>query len=373
MYNELDKFEPVAKIVVIGVGGAGNNAVNRMIDENINSVEFYVANTDKQTLALSKAPNKIILGEKLTGGLGAGGDPEIGKKAATESADEIKSILEGKDMLFIAAGMGGGTGTGAAPVIAGIAKEMGILTVAVVTRPFTFEGTEKIEFSIYGINELSKVADSIIIESNDKLQLICGNMSVTKTFEESDSVLARCVKTVTDIILTPFLMNVDFADVKNVLKDSGIALIGYGIGTGANKCKEAVENAVNSPLLETGISGARRALCTISFGPQVIFNDVTETIALIKKCANQNVNLKFAINKNPALSDDIIVSIIASDYENAQEILNQNSKPMDIFNTIVKDEKPKDEQEVAEEEETVVTSDDVIPSFLDNDEDDILY
>ena len=198
-------------------------------------------------------------------------------------------------------------------------------------------------------------------------------MSVTKTFEESDSVLARCVKTVTDIILTPFLMNVDFADVKNVLKDSGIALIGYGIGTGANKCKEAVENAVNSPLLETGISGARRALCTISFGPQVIFNDVTETIALIKKCANQNVNLKFAINKNPALSDDIIVSIIASDYENAQEILNQNSKPMDIFNTIAKDEKPKDEQEIAEEEETVVTSDDVIPSFLDNDEDDILY
>ncbi|MEG0977734.1 MAG: cell division protein FtsZ [Bacilli bacterium] len=367
MYDDLDKFEPVAKIVVIGVGGAGNNAVNRMIEDNINSVEFYVANTDKQTLALSKAPNKIILGENLTGGLGAGGLPEIGKKAANESKEEIKKILEGKDMLFIAAGMGGGTGTGAAPVIAQIAKELGLLTVAVVTRPFSFEGNTKIEYSIFGINELSKVVDSIIIESNDKLLLIGGNMTVSKAFEESDAVLARCVKTVTDMILTPFLMNIDFADVKNVLKESGIALIGYGTGSGEGKCKEAVENAINSPLLETGINGARRAICAITFGPQIIMNEINEVINLLKKYSDQELNMKFALSKNPALGDDIIVSIIASDYENAHEILNQNSKSFDFSS--IKENKSEDNSSVEEEESNEVSTEDILPNFLEDDED----
>lgn len=359
MYEDLDKFEPVVKIAVIGIGGAGNNAVNRMIDDDIDSVEFYVANTDKQSLAMSKAPYKIILGKSLTNGLGAGGNPSVGKEAAEESEEEIRTILDGKDMLFIAAGMGGGTGTGGAPVIARIAKEMGILTIAVVTRPFSFEGNQKVCYSVQGIQELADIVDSIIIVSNDKLLLMNGNLSVSNAFEESDSVLARSVKTVTDMILTPYLMNLDFADVKNTLSSSGIALIGYGSGSGENKVDEAVENAINSPLLETGIVGARKALCGITLGPNVTLTDVHNTIAKINRMACKDLDLKFALSKNPALDDSIIVSIIASDFENAKEILNSSNKPS--FDPLNKDinEYNDDTNKVEEEEE-----EDILPDFL---------
>jgi cell division protein FtsZ len=365
MYKDLDKFEPVAKIIVIGVGGAGNNAVNRMIDENISNVEFYVANTDKQALSISKAPHKIILGENLTAGLGAGGAPEIGRKATEESLDEIKEILKDKDMLFIACGEGGGTGTGGAPVIAAAAKEMGILTVAIVTRPFFFEGQQKIAYSVQGINELSKVVDSLIIVSNDKLLLYGGNESIINAFSEADSVLARSVKTVTDIILTPYLINLDFADVRNVLKDSGVALIGYGMGSGANKAEDAAENALNSPLLETGIGGAKKCLLAVTCGPQVTLNDVQKSVNKIKSIAGTDIDLKVAINKNPALGDDILISIIAADFENADDILNGKAYHYN----------PEDaEKIVTKPAETVKNDDnqdnDIIPDFLKDSDDD---
>src|SRR5574344_2118735 len=251
---DLDNYEPVARIVVIGVGGAGNNAVNRMIDENISSVEFYVMNTDKQALSTSKARNRLVLGEALTGGLGAGGEPEVGKEAAQQSIEDIRKIVKGANMVFIAAGMGGGTGTGAAPVIAQVAKDEGALTVAIVTRPFSFEGKRRVANSVEGLNELKDAVDSIIIVSNDKLLMCSGTAPIGQAFSESDRVLAQSVKTVTDLILMPAIINLDFADVKNTLKDSGISLIGFGMGSGPNKAMEAAQNAISSPLLEASIN-----------------------------------------------------------------------------------------------------------------------
>ena len=222
---DLDNFEPAAKIVVIGVGGAGNNAVNRMIDEEISNVDFYVANTDKQALASSKANNRIILGEALTGGLGAGGEPEMGEQAAEASADDIREIVKDANMVFVAAGMGGGTGTGAAPVVARIAKEAGALVIAIVTRPFTFEGKKKTVYSIDGLNKLKSCVDSLIVVSNDKLLITNGNTPIGEAFNASDKVLAQSVKTVVNLILLPAVINLDFADVRNTLKDSGVGLI----------------------------------------------------------------------------------------------------------------------------------------------------
>jgi cell division protein FtsZ len=233
--NDLDNFEPVARIVVIGVGGAGNNAVNRMIDDDIQNVEFYVANTDKQALATSKASHRLVLGESVTKGLGAGGDPSIGKEAAVQSTEDIRKIVKGADMVFIAAGMGKGTGTGAAPVVASIAKEEGALTIAIVTRPFTFEGKQRIANSVEGLSELKDAVDSIIIVSNDKLLMSSGNVPISQAFQESDRVLAQSVKTVADLILVPAQINLDFADVRSTLKGAGIALIGFGKGQGRTK------------------------------------------------------------------------------------------------------------------------------------------
>lgn len=368
MYTEeLDNFEPVAKIVVIGIGGAGNNAVNRMIDENVNGVTFYVANTDKQALALSKTPNRIILGQDTTNGLGAGGDPKVGKKAAEESLPEIKEIIKDSNMVFIAAGMGGGTGTGAAPVIAKAAKDMGILTVAIVTRPFSFEGNAKTKIAIEGINELSNAVDSIIVVSNDRLIMYEGNNTVNNAFAIADSVLARSVKTVTDIIITPYLMNLDFSDVDKVLRDSKVALIGYGEGSGENKSVQAAESALSCPLLETGILGARRCLCGITYGPNVIFKEINNTISKINSMAGNQLDIKFALTCNPELDDDILVSIIASDFTNNEEILKGEINPREDLN------KQKEEIPLKEEENstTIEDEEDIIPNFLNDDKDNI--
>jgi cell division protein FtsZ len=312
--DDLDNFEPVARIVVIGVGGAGNNAVNRMIDENIQNVEFYVMNTDKQALGTSKAPNRIVIGENVTKGLGAGGDPEVGKKAALDSQDKIKDIIKGADMVFIAAGMGKGTGTGAAPVVAKIAKDSGALTVAIVTRPFTFEGPKRIENSVQGLSELKDAVDSIIIVSNDKLLMSSGNAPINQAFQESDRILAQSVKTVADLILVPAMINLDFADVRSTLKGSGIALIGYGTGHGPNKAEDAAENAINSPLLEASISGARRAICAVTCGSGVTLYEAQECVARINEQAGGAVDIKFGVAINPNIQDSIVVSVIASDF-----------------------------------------------------------
>ena len=312
--SELDFFEPVARIVVIGVGGAGNNAVNRMIDESIKNVDFYVLNTDRQALGISKAPHRIAIGEDVTFGLGAGGDPKKGRAAAEASVDVIREIVRGANMVFIAAGMGGGTGTGAAPVVAQIAREEGALTIAIVTRPFTFEGNTRIAHSVTGLNELKNAVDSIIIVSNDKLLMAAGQAKISQAFQESDRVLAQSVKTVVDLILLPAVINLDFADVKATLQDSGIALIGFGTGRGPNKAQEAAENAINSPLLEASIAGARRAICSVTCGDNVTLFEAQECVNRIIEQAGKNIDIKFGVAINEELDDTLFVSVIASDF-----------------------------------------------------------
>ena len=367
--RDLDNFEPVAKIVVIGVGGAGNNAVNRMIDENIQNVEFYVVNTDKQALASSKAAHRIVIGEEITKGLGAGGDPAMGKAAAEASKETIQKIVEGADMVFVAAGMGKGTGTGAAPVIARIAKDAGCLTVAIVTRPFTFEGPKRIENSVQGLNALKDAVDSIIIVSNDKLLMSAGNAPINMAFSESDAILCQSVRTVADLILVPAQMNLDFADVKSTLKSSGVALIGYGIGKGQKKAEEAADNAINSPLLETSISGARRAICAVTCGSNVTLYEAQECVNRINAQAGGAIDIKFGVSINPNIDDTIVVSVIASDFT---EEFDFNSTPKfvapskeELGSGINEPIKPVESVKAVEtKEEDNGIADDILPNFL---------
>lgn len=363
---DLDNFEPAAKIVVIGVGGAGNNAVNRMIDEEIANVSFYVANTDKQALATSKSPNRIILGEELTGGLGAGGEPEMGSKAAEASADDIREIVKGAHMVFIAAGMGGGTGTGAAPVIAKIAKDSGALVLAIVTRPFSFEGERRIVNSIDGLNKLKQNVDSIIVVSNDKLLMMSGNHPISEAFNESDKVLAQSVKTVVNLILLPAIINLDFADVRNTLKDSGVALIGFGVGSGENRARDAANNAVNSPLLEASITGARKAIVAITCGPQVNLFEAQETVNHLIEASGGNLDIKFGITINDQLTDEIIVSVIAADFDGEFTFTNEKidapkKEPQDI---VLEQEEISSNPENNFEEVSPKKDDDILPDFL---------
>ncbi len=311
-FEELDNFVAAAGIVVIGVGGAGNNAVNRMIDDEIETIEFYVANTDKQALSTSKSRNRLILGNKTTNGLGAGGNPDVGRQAAEESIEDIRGIVKGANMVFIAAGMGGGTGTGAAPVIARIAKEEGCLTVGIVTRPFSFEGKKRIANSVAGLTELKKAVDSMIIVSNDKLMMTAGNIPIGQAFREADNVLSQSVKTVTDLILMPAVINLDFADVRNVLKASGISLIGFGMGQGDNKALNAAQSAVSCQLLESSLTGARKAIVAITC-PEVSLYEAQEPVTAFE-IAGTNLDIKFGVAINEQLSDQILVSVIAADF-----------------------------------------------------------
>ena len=361
MNADLDNFEPVAKIKVIGVGGAGNNAVNRMIDENISNVDFYVANTDKQALSLSKAPNRLILGENLTNGLGAGGDPKVGKDAAEASEAEIRNIVKGTDLLFIAAGMGGGTGTGAAPVIAKIAKEEGCLTIAIVTRPFTFEGNKKTQYSVEGLNNLKENVDSLIVVSNDKLLMNNGNSSISTAFSEADKVLARSVKTVTDLILMPSFINLDFADVRATLKDSGITLIGFGTGEGEKASEDAALSALNCPLIEQSIQGARRAICHVTCGPQVSLFECQDCVTKIIESSGGTMDIKFGISTNDQLSDQILCSIIASDFINDTAF---SAPKKEEFVLTSKKEKPENNEPIEKTSKETI-EDDIIPNFLE--------
>ena len=366
---DLDNFEPAAKIIVIGVGGAGNNAVNRMIDEEIANVTFYVANTDKQALSTSKAPNRIILGQEVTNGLGAGGNPEIGKLAAEASADEIREIVKDANMVFIAAGMGGGTGTGAAPVVAKLAKEAGALVVAIVTRPFTFEGRRRIINSIDGLNNLKANVDAIIVVSNDKLLMMSGNAPIGNAFNESDNVLAQSVKTVVNLILLPAVINLDFADVQTTLAESGVALIGFGLGTGPNKAKDAASAAINSPLLEASITGARKAIVAITCGTQVSLFEAQETVNRLIDAAGHDIDIKFGISINDQLSDEILVSVIASDFENDIDFSETTAynptpenRPQPVLKPVAEEKEESEEVPLSEEN----TTDDILPNFLKN-------
>jgi cell division protein FtsZ len=313
----MPEFNQVANIKVFGVGGGGSNAVNRMVADGVRGVDFYIANTDVQVMKSSPAENKIVLGKDTTKGLGAGGDPEYGRKAAEETETEIKDAIEGADMVFITAGEGGGTGTGAAPVIAKAAKEAGALTVGVVTRPFSFEGPRRSRNANAGIEELKKYVDSYIVVSNDNLLEVIGRKPIEEAFQAADNVLRQGVQTISDLIAVPALVNLDFADVRSVMANQGRALIGIGMAEGEDKAVVAAEKAIQSPLLEAQIAGAKNAIINITGGDKVSLYDAQNAVAVIQDAAGGEVDCIFGIAINEQLGDAIIVTVIATGFEEA--------------------------------------------------------
>lgn len=367
---ELDAFESYAKIVVIGVGGAGSNAVNQMLEEKIANIEFWVFNTDAQALATSKAENRLVLGRQTTRGLGAGGDPQVGREAALDSVDDIKRVIEGANMVFIAAGMGGGTGTGAAPVVAKLAKDAGALTVAIVTRPFTFEGNSRKVKAVEGITELKSAVDSIIIVSNDKLMFMNGSRPISEAFNESDKVLAQSVKTITDLILLPGLINLDFADVRSTLKDKGVALIGFGMGSGEHKAEEASSSAIASPLLEASVKGAHSAIINITGGKSVTLDEAQEAVNYITEAAGNNVNIIFGVQQNPELNDQMLISVIATefdeeyDYSQPTNMFVSRTKQTQTTNNDGENKENSNGQNQEESKQVKNPDEDILPNFL---------
>ena len=310
------EMDQLAKIKVIGVGGAGNNAVNRMIESGVKGVDFIVANTYLQVLNNSNAPVKIQIGEKITRGLGAGANPDIGREAALESKEELKEALTGADMVFITCGMGGGTGTGAAPVIADIAQELGALTVGIVTKPFSFEGKKRMNHALSGLDELKKHVDTLIVIPNDRLrEIIDKSTSLVDSFKEVDNVLRRGVQSISDLIAVAGLINLDFADVKAVMEKRGNALIGIGMGVGENRAAEAAREAVTSPLLEASISGATDAIINVTGGSNLTLFEVEEAAEVIRESANTDINTIFGAVINENLTDEIIVTVIATGFD----------------------------------------------------------
>ena len=311
---KINESEGSARIVVVGVGGAGNNAVNRMVDEEIVGVEFVGINTDKQALQFCKAPTAIQIGEKLTKGLGAGAKPEIGEKAAEENLEDIKEAIKGADMVFVTCGMGGGTGTGAAPIIAASAKEMGILTVGVVTKPFTFEGRARMNNAQDGIEKLKKCVDTLIVIPNDKLlQLVDRRTTMPEALKKADEVLQQAVQGITDLINIPGLINLDFADIQTVMKDKGIAHIGIGSASGDDKAIEAMKIAVSSPLLETTIDGAANVL--INFSGDISLPEIDDAASYVEQLAGENANIIVGASFDENLTDEVTITVIATGVE----------------------------------------------------------
>jgi len=312
-------MDQLATIKVVGIGGGGSNAVNRMIEHGVQGVEFIAVNTDAQALNLSKAEVKMQIGTKLTRGLGAGANPEVGRKAAEESKEQIEEALQGADMVFVTAGMGGGTGTGAAPVIAQAAKEIGALTVGVVTRPFTFEGRKRSTQATGGIDSLKSNVDTLIVIPNDRLlEIVDKNTPMLEAFREADNVLRQGVQGISDLIATPGLINVDFADVKTIMADKGSALMGIGIATGESRAVEAAKKAISSPLLETSIDGAHGVLMNITGGANLSLYEVQEAADIVTSAADQEVNVIFGSVINENLKDEIVVTVIATGFDESQ-------------------------------------------------------
>lgn len=308
-------MDQLAVIKVIGVGGGGNNAVNRMIEHGVQGVDFIAVNTDAQALNLSKAEYKLQIGGKLTRGLGAGANPEVGKKAAEESREQLEEVLRGADMVFVTAGMGGGTGTGAAPVIASIARDLGALTVGVVTRPFTFEGRKRQTQAVGGISTMKESVDTLIVIPNDKLlQIVDKSTPMLEAFREADNVLRQGVQGISDLIATPGLINLDFADVKTIMSDKGSALMGIGIAAGDNRAVEAAKKAISSPLLETSIDGAKGVIMNITGGSNLSLFEVQEAADIVQLASDEEVNMIFGSVINDNLNDEIIVTVIATGF-----------------------------------------------------------
>ena len=378
MINEVtnDEYDDdlVVTIKVIGVGGAGCNAVNKMHQSGLKHVDLYVANTDSQVLLKSEVENQILLGKDVTKGLGAGADPKIGEEAALASEEMIKSTLRDADMVFIAAGMGGGTGTGAAPVIAKICKELNILTVGIVTRPFTFEGKTRNKNAVSGLQNLRPYVDSLIVISNDQLLQMLGNVPLKQSFSEIDNILCQSVKTIADLLTQPAYINLDFADVRTVMKDKGTALIGMGIGTGEKKAKEAASNAVTSALLEASIEGAKNAIVNITGGSTMTINDAQDAVEVVRGAAqDSDINIIFGVALDDTLGDEMHVTVIATEFEGNDLHNVEHKEEFKNFKTVehvdvneLKNETPVVD-EIKQEEPKLdldVEEDEFIPSFL---------
>ena len=337
MQNPLEMLQ-IAKIKVIGVGGGGCNAVNRMIESGLKGVEFIVANTDLQVLNTSLAETKLQIGASITDGLGAGADPEVGREAALESRNEIEDALRGADMVFVTCGLGGGTGTGAAPVIAEIAQGLGALTVAIVTKPFKFEGKKRMDHALLGLDELKKHVDTFVVIPNDRLRdIIDKSTPMMDAFKEVDNVLRLGVQSISDLISVPGLVNLDFADVKAIMENRGQALIGIGVGFGENRAMEAAKQAVSSPLLETTINGATDCIINITGGNSLTLFEAEDAAEVIRTAANTDINIIFGAVVNEALSDEAIVTVIATGFEDESEPLYQpygaNKEKIEVLNS----------------------------------------
>ena len=316
-------MDGTAMIKVIGVGGAGNNAVNRMIEAGIKNVEFISVNTDRQALNLSKASSKIQIGEKLTRGLGAGANPDIGTQAAEESRAEIAEILKGADMVFVTAGMGGGTGTGAAPIVAATAKELGILTIGVVTKPFTFEGKKRLAQAERGVASLKGRVDTLVVIPNDKLlQVIDRKTSIVEAFRMADDVLRQGVQGISDLISVPGLINLDFADVKTIMLNQGMAHMGVGRASGENRAEDAAKAAIQSPLLETSIEGAKGVIINITGGSDIGLHEANTAAELVQRNADPEANIIFGTVTDDSLGDEIQITVIATGFEKEEDRKN---------------------------------------------------
>lgn len=369
------ELEEWVKIKVVGVGGGGSNAVDGMVDAKINGVDFISVNTDKQALCRSKAEYKVQIGEKLTKGLGAGADPEVGRKAAEESKNEIIKLLEDSEMVFITAGMGGGTGTGAAPVIAQLAKEMGKLTVGVVTKPFTFEGRKRMKQAETGIEELKSKVDTLITIPNDRLlQVVQKNTSMLQAFSIADDVLRQAIQSVSELIKVPGIINLDFADVKRIMGDKGLAHIGIGSAKGDNKAIEAVRQAIESPLLETSIVGARGVILNISGGLDLSLVEINEASNIIYESCHEDVDLIFGANVKEELGDEVTVTVIATGFDpDMQKVAKETRKIIkeELNNEVATVESTVEEEapsitKVVSEPQIDVDEDMEIPSFIRN-------
>ena len=321
---EMNNMEPMdetedtnfAAIKVIGVGGAGTNAVNRMVDAGLKGVEFIAVNTDKQALRMCKAKTQIQIGDKLTKGLGAGAVPEVGQKAAEESREEIANTIKGSDLVFVTCGMGGGTGTGAAPVIAEVAREMGILTIGVVSKPFMFEGRQRMKNAEAGIERLKANVDTLVVVPNDKLlSVVTKGTTMTEAFRIADDTLRQGIQGISDLIAVPSLINLDFADVRTVMQSRGLAHMGIGIGKGENRMIDAAQQAISSPMLETSIDGARAVLINITGGPDTSINDINEAAQKITAAADPEANIIFGAGIDESLSDEVKITVIATGFE----------------------------------------------------------
>lgn len=359
-----------ANIKVVGCGGGGNNAVNRMITEGLASVEFISVNTDKQALSQSNAPYKIQIGEKLTKGLGAGANPEIGQKAAEESKEEIENALKGADMVFITAGMGGGTGTGAAPIVAEIAKSMGILTVGVVTKPFLFEGKARMKNAEIGIENLKGKVDSLVTIPNERLLLIVDKKtSFKEAFKKADEVLRQGVQGITDLITENGLINLDFNDVRAIMLNRGVAHMGVGYGKGDNKAIDAVKAAISSPLLETSITGATGILLNVTGGEDLSILEVNEAAEVVREAADPEANIIFGAVLNPELNDEVKITVLATGFEkDNRRKVNGQEKKEEVKSTEEVQERVQVKEPVAATSiNTTVEEDQIeIPAFLRN-------